>query len=45
MLDYGCLQEEIRFCVSPELLASVLIMDRMDANEAIIVTVSVPFVY
>ena len=41
VLDTECLQEEVRFCVSPELLVAVMTMDRMEANEAIIITVSV----
>lgn len=40
LLESGCLQEEVRLCVSPELLVSVMVMDHMEANEAVIITVS-----
>ena len=33
----GRVQEEIRFCICPELLVSMLIMDAMADNEAIII--------
>ena len=39
-LDSGRVQEEIRFCICPELIISMLIMGPMDNNEAVIVTVS-----
>ena len=39
VLGGGRVQEEIRFCICPELLISKLIMDHMDPNEAIIITV------
>ncbi len=39
MLSGGCVQEEIKFCLFPELLVSLLIMDHMKDNEAIIITV------
>ncbi len=39
VLRGGCVQEEIKFCLFPELLISRLIMDHMEDNEAIIVTV------
>ena len=35
------LQEEIRFCASPELVISQLCMEAMDPNEAIIIKVCV----
>lgn len=38
VLRGGCVQEEIKFVVFPELLISKLIMDHMDNNEAIIIT-------
>eukprot|EP00731_Ephydatia_muelleri_P030394 Em0021g917a len=38
LLESGCLQEEVRLCVSPELLVSVMVMDHMEANEAVIIT-------
>ena len=41
VLAGGRVQEEIRFCICPELLVSRLVMDHMDPNEAIIITVSV----
>ena len=40
LVESGCLQEEVRLCVSPELLVSVMVMDHMEANEAVIITVS-----
>ena len=40
VLAGGRVQEEIRFSIFPELIVSRLIMDHMDANEAIIITVS-----
>ena len=39
VLGGGRVQEEIRFCICPELLISQLIMEHMDPNEAIIITV------
>ena len=39
VLRGGRVQEEVRFCICPELLISLLIMDHMDPNEAIIITV------
>ncbi len=39
VLGGGCVQEEIKFCLFPELLISLLIMDHMENNEAIIITV------
>lgn len=40
MLRCGCVQEEIRFTLSPELIVSMLIMDQMEDNEAIVIQVS-----
>ncbi|KAJ4903355.1 putative poly(ADP-ribose) glycohydrolase 2 [Raphanus sativus] len=34
-LRHGCLQEEIRFMMNPELIAGMLFLPRMDRNEAI----------
>lgn len=34
VLGHGCVQEEIRFVICPELLCSMLFSERMDANEA-----------
>ncbi|CAH8320107.1 unnamed protein product [Eruca vesicaria subsp. sativa] len=34
-LRHGCLQEEIRFMMNPELIAGMLFLPRMDENEAI----------
>lgn len=34
----GCVQEEIRFVVSPELLVCRLLAEQMERNECIIVT-------
>lgn len=36
----GCSEEEFRFCACPELLVTRLIMEPMDENEAVIITVS-----
>eukprot|EP00058_Branchiostoma_floridae_P007731 XP_002593219.1 hypothetical protein BRAFLDRAFT_72705 [Branchiostoma floridae] len=35
VLHQGRVQEEIRFCICPELIASMLFMEKMDPNEAI----------
>lgn len=37
VLGGGRVQEEIRFSICPELLVSMLIMEAMDSNEAIII--------
>ena len=34
----GCVQEEIRFLICPELILSRLFIERLDANECIIIT-------
>ncbi|KAI3854827.1 hypothetical protein MKX03_004220 [Papaver bracteatum] len=34
-LGRGCIQEEIRFMINPELIVGMLFLPRMDANEAI----------
>lgn len=36
VLHAGCVQEEIRFCISPECLVSLLVCDRMAEDEAIL---------
>lgn len=36
VLRHGCVQEEIRFVLSPECLVSMLICEEMDENEAIL---------
>lgn len=38
VLKYGAVQEEIRFLINPELLVSMLFMEKMKSNEAIIIT-------
>ena len=38
VLDSGMVQEEIRFCICPELMAGMLFMERMDENEAIVIS-------
>ena len=38
VLGSGCVQEEILFLLCPELLASLLFMESMDDNEAILIT-------
>eukprot|EP00057_Strongylocentrotus_purpuratus_P021526 XP_011676000.1 PREDICTED: uncharacterized protein LOC585285 isoform X1 [Strongylocentrotus purpuratus] len=35
VLGSGCVQEEIRFCICPELLVSLIFMESMEENEAI----------
>ena len=40
VLQAGCSMEEVRFCVSPEGLLVKLVMDSLEPNEVIIVTVS-----
>lgn len=37
VLNSGCVQEEIRFVICPELLVSLLFMERMRENECIII--------
>lgn len=37
MLGYGCVQEEIRFVICPELLISRLFVEQLDDTEAVIV--------
>ena len=38
VLGWGCVQEEIRFLISPELIVSRLFCEELDANECIVVT-------
>ena len=38
VLGGGKVQEEIRFCICPELVVSMLINDVMEDNEAIVIT-------
>lgn len=38
VLGLGCVQEEIRFVLSPELLISRLFTQRLDNTEALIIT-------
>ncbi|CAF1569627.1 unnamed protein product [Rotaria magnacalcarata] len=35
VLGAGCVQEEIRFCICPEMLVSLLICEKMEPNECI----------
>lgn len=37
VLNHGCVQEEIRFIICPELLVSMLFCEVMDENEAIVI--------
>ena len=39
-LGGGCVQEEIRFSICPELLVSRLVLEPLEDNEAVIITVS-----
>ena len=38
MLGEGCVQEEIRFVICPELLVSLLFTEVLDDKEAIVIT-------
>ena len=38
MLGKGCVQEEIRFVICPELIVSRLFTDVLDRNEAVVIT-------
>lgn len=38
VIGEGCVQEEIRFLICPELILSRLFIERLDANECIIIT-------
>ena len=38
VLDEGCVQEEIRFLICPELIVSRLITEELDANESLLIT-------
>ena len=35
MLDSGCVQEEIRFTICPEMLVSLLVCEMMEPNECV----------
>lgn len=37
VLSHGCVQEEIRFVICPELLVSLLFTERMNTNEAVLI--------
>ncbi len=37
VLGYGCVQEEIRFLISPELIVSRLFVEELDVNEILLV--------
>lgn len=43
VLGYGCVQEEIRFLICPELLVSQLFSQQMLPTEAIVITGSIVF--
>eukprot|EP01113_Clastostelium_recurvatum_P049962 TRINITY_DN9347_c0_g1_i1.p2 TRINITY_DN9347_c0_g1~~TRINITY_DN9347_c0_g1_i1.p2 ORF type:complete len:240 (-),score=63.97 TRINITY_DN9347_c0_g1_i1:1571-2290(-) len=43
VLRYGCVQEEIRFVINPELLASRLFVQEMEANEVVVIVGSERF--
>jgi len=38
VLEEGCVQEEIRFLICPELIVSRLVTEELDANESLLVT-------
>lgn len=42
-LEGGCVQEEIRFAICPELLVSRLVLELLEDNEAVVITVSETF--
>lgn len=37
VLGYGCVQEEIRFAICPELLVSRLFTEQLSHNEALLI--------
>ena len=39
-LKNGCVQEEIRFTICPELIVSMLVLEPMESNEAVLIKVS-----
>ena len=43
MLSGGCVQEEIRFLICPELIVSRLFTEELDNNECLVVTGSERF--
>ena len=38
VLGEGCVQEEIRFVICPELIVSILLTEVLDHNEAVVIT-------
>lgn len=38
VLGYGCVQEEIRYIICPELIVSRLFTEQLNSNEALVVT-------
>ena len=38
VLGHGCVQEEIRFLICPELIVSRLFTEALDANECVVMT-------
>lgn len=38
VLGWGCVQEEIRFIICPELIAACLLTEVLEKNEAIVIT-------
>lgn len=38
VLAYGCVQEEIRYIICPELIVSRLFTEQLSSNEALVVT-------
>eukprot|EP00118_Oscarella_pearsei_P012380 m.90909 g.90909 ORF g.90909 m.90909 type:complete len:461 (+) comp36668_c0_seq6:825-2207(+) len=45
VLETGRVQEEIRFCINPELLVSILFMAPMESNEAVVIQGTERFSY
>jgi poly(ADP-ribose) glycohydrolase len=38
VLGNGCVQEEIRFAICPEMIVSMLVTESLDSNEALMMT-------
>ena len=38
VIGSGCVQEEIRFLICPELILSRLFVEELDANEVVVIT-------
>jgi len=38
VLRLGCVQEEIRFLICPELIVAILLCENMSSNESVVIT-------